>query len=127
MAALVSWLPNLLRRRKRDALLAAAAAWPTTTAKLLKSAVVPKDVLAEGGTAVQDSQVESAFYFTLPEGYFGGHLRSTPVSDSEGFRMLRALPEDLEVRVRYNPANPDQAVALPEDNREFPITLWPAP
>jgi hypothetical protein len=125
MAAFLSWLPTLLRRLKRDALLAAAASWPTTTAKLLKSTVVAKDLLAEGGTAFQESQVESQFYFTLPAGYFGGHLRSTPVSDSEGHRLLRALPEDLEVTVRYNPANPDQTVALAEDNRAFPVTLWP--
>ncbi len=120
------WLNNLLRRRKRNALLAAAAAWPKTTAKLLKSAVVPRDVLAEGGTAFQDSQVEAAFYFTLPQGYFGGHLRSVPVSDSEGFRMLKVLQEDLEVIVRYDPANPDKVIALPEDNRDFPVSIWPS-
>ena len=124
--ALVSWLPTLLRRRKRAALLSAAAQWPTISAKLLKSSVVTRDALAEGGTAFQDSQVESAFYFTLPQGYYGGHLRSVPVSDSEGHRLLRLLPEDLEVNVRYNPDDPDQAVALSEDNRGFPLTLWPS-
>ncbi len=126
MAGLLTLLPNLLRRRKRDALLGAAAAWPTLPAKLLKSTVVSKDPLAEGDTAFQDSQVESAFYFTFSGSYFGGHLRTTPVSDSEGHRLLRQLPEDTEVTIRYNPANPDQTVTLPADNPNFPAPIWPS-
>ncbi len=126
MAALLSWLPTLLRRHRRDALLAAAATWPTAPAKLLKSAVVPRDPLAEGGTNIRDSQVESAFYFTLPQGYFGGHARSQPLSDSEAHRLLRQLPEDLDLNIRYDPANPDRAVALPTDNPDFPTPLWPS-
>jgi len=125
MAALLSWLPNLLRRRKREALLAAAQSWPRTSAQMLKSVVVARDPLADGGTTFQDSQVESAFFFVLNGSYFGGHLRSTPVSDSEGFRMLRAVPEDLAVRVRYNPANPDETLTMPADNPDFPFTIWP--
>jgi len=92
---------------------------------MLKSVVVARDPLADGGTTFQDSQVESAFFFVLNGSYFGGHLRSTPVSDSEGFRMLRAVPEDLAVRVRYNPANPDETLTMPADNPDFPFTIWP--
>lgn len=125
MPGLLTLLPNLLRRRKRDALLSAAVSWPAIRAKLLKSAVVPKDPLVEDGTAFQESQVESAFYFTLSGSYFGGHLRTPPVSDSEGHRLLRQLPEDTEVNVRYNPANPDQTATLPADNPGFPAPIWP--
>jgi hypothetical protein len=126
MAALVNWLPLLLRRRKRDQALALAATWPTATAKLLKSIVVEKDPLAEGGTAFQDRQVEAAFYFTLDGSYYGGHLRSTPLSDGEAHRMLRQLPEDTPVTIRYNPANPDQTHTLAADNAgKLPITIWP--
>lgn len=113
MAALVSWLPNLLRRRRRDALLAAAAGWPIVGAKLLKSVVVARDPLAEDGTAFQEQQVESGFYFTLPAGYFGGHLRTVPLSDSEAHRLLRQLPEDLAVAVRYNPEIPTRPSRCP--------------
>jgi hypothetical protein len=128
MAALVSWLPLLFRRRRREQHLAEAAAWPIVTAKLLGSKVVEQDPLATGGTAFQTSQIESAFYFTL-EGhalgsYFGGHLRSTPVSDSEGHRLLRGLPEDTPVRIRYNPANPDQTCAFARDNAAFAFVIW---
>ena len=125
MAGLLTLLPNQLRRRKRDALLGAAAGWPTASARLLKSAVVAKDPLAEDGTAFQESQVEAAFYFTLAGSYFGGHLRTTPVSDSEAHRLLRHLPEDTEVMVRYNPENPDRTATLPGDNPGFPAPIWP--
>jgi len=127
MAALLNWLPLLLRRRKREQDLALAATWPTTTAKLLKSIAIEKDPLAEDGSAFQDRQIESAFYFTLDGSYFGGHLRSTPLSDSEAHRMLRQLPEDTPVTVRYNPANPDEAHTLAIDNAGMlPITIWPS-
>ncbi len=125
MAALINWLPNLLRRRKRDQTLALAATWPILTARLLKSTVVPRDPLAEPASTIQDSQVESAFYFTHEGAYYGGHLRSVPVSDSEAHRLLRTLPEDTPVIIRYNPQNPDQAHTLPTDNPTFPTQIWP--
>ncbi len=125
MAVILSWVPLLLRRRKRSALLRDAAAWPLTEARLLKSVVLEKDELAEGGTSFQDRQIEAAFYFTLDDSYFGGHLRSAPLSDSEAHRALRTLPEDTPVQVRYDPANPDRNVVLPDDNPGFPVELWP--
>ena len=121
------WLRRILRRSKRDKALQQAATWPSFTAKLLSSTVVPKDLLAEGGTAFQEFQIESAFYFTLEGSYFGGHLRSTPLSDSEAHRLLRQLPEDTPVTIRYNPANPDQTAALATDNQgHLPMTIWPS-
>ena len=122
---MLNWIPLLLRRRKRSALLEQAKTWPVVEAKTLASKAVEKDPLAQGGTAFQDSQVETAFYFTLEGSYYGGHLRSGPMSDSEAHRALKLVPEDTEVTVRYNPANPDQTIALPEDNAGFPFTLWP--
>jgi hypothetical protein len=125
MSAIVTWIPLLLRRRKRAALISAARGWPVVSASLLGSKVVEKDPLADGGITFQGSQVETAFYFTLPEGIFGGHLRSRPMSDSEAHRALKMVPEDMPVRVRYNPANPDQTVVLAEDNTDFPFPIWP--
>ena len=125
MAAIVNWLPLLLRRRKREKKLASAAEWPRVTASLLKSTVISKDPLAEGRTAFQVMQVEAAFYFTLHGEYYGGHLRTVPMSDSEAHRMLRNLPEETPVQVRYNPANPDETVVLDEDNAGFPCGIWP--
>ncbi len=125
MVAILTWLPNLLRRRKRDALLAQAATWPTATAKLLAGKVVERDPLAEGGTSFQDRQLESPYFFTVGGSYFGGHLRGQPMSDSEAHRALKLLHEDTEVLVRYNPANPDHAATLATDNPGSSIPIWP--
>lgn len=119
------WLIRFFRQRKRQRELAVAGNWPVVTAKLLNSVVLPKDLAAEGGTAFQDRQIESAFYFTLDGSYYGGHLRSTPLSDTEAHRLLRQLPEDTPVQVRYNPANPDETHTFAADNEgTLPITVW---
>jgi hypothetical protein len=57
--------------------------------------------------------------------FYGGHLRSVPLSDSEAHRLVHKLPEDTLVQVRYNPQNPDQTHAFPADNPNFPFTIWP--
>ncbi len=121
----LDWVRRALRRTKRQKALQQAAAWPLITARVLSSAVVPKDLLADEGTAFQTFQVESAFYFTRDGGYFGGHLRSTPVSDSEGHRLIKAIPADTTIHVRYNPQNPDQNHTLAADNpAALPFLLW---
>ncbi len=114
-----------LRSRRRRQRLQAASLWPTTTAKLLPSKLVMKDDLAEG-TAIQDTQVECPYFFSIAEGYFGGHVRSVACSDSEGRRIQRELAEDMPIVVRYNPANPDEGCVLAEDNAgTLPFTVWP--
>ena len=119
------WLIRFFRQRKRNRELALAANWPIITAKLLSSVVLPKDLAAEGGTAFQDRQIESAFYFTLDGSYYGGHLRSTPLSDTEAHRLIRQLPEDTPIQVRYNPGNPDQNHTLSTDNEgTLPVAIW---
>ena len=119
------WLIRSFRQRKRNRELALAADWPIITAKLLSSVVLPKDLGAEGGTAFQDRQIESAFYFTLDGSYYGGHLRSTPLSDTEAHRLIRQLPEDTPIQVRYNPANPDQNHTFATDNEgTLPVAIW---
>jgi hypothetical protein len=116
---------NTLHRRRRKERLSAAAVWPTTAAKLLPPTLVMKDDLAEG-TAVQDSQVECPYYFSIDEGYFGGHVRSVACSDSEGRRIQRALAEEMAIIVRYNPQNPDEGCVLQTDNEgSLPFTIWP--
>ena len=119
------WLIRFFRQRKRNRELALAANWPIITAKLLSSVVLPKDLAAEGGTAFQDRQIESAFYFTLDGSYYGGHLRSTPLSDTEAHRLIRQLPEDTPIQVRYNPGNPDQNHTFATDNEgTLPVAIW---
>jgi len=137
MSALLStdWLVKLIRRPQRERALQQAAIWPRITAKLLGSRVVPKDLLAEQGTAFQTVQIESAFYFTLAGasengdeiGYYGGHLLSLPLSDSEAHRLLSRILEDTPVEIRYNPADPNQSHALASDNpHALPFDIWPS-
>lgn len=96
------------------------------TAKLLTSTLVMKDVLAEGTSDVQDSQVECPYYFTLGDGFYGGHVRSVPCTDSEGRRIQRLMVEGTPVEVRYNPANPDEGCVLAVDNvGTLPFVVWP--
>lgn len=122
---LFGWIFRYIRGRRREQRLRTAAAWPVTTAKLLASTLVMKDDLAEG-TAVQDTQVECPYYFSIGDGYFGGFVRSVPCSDSEGRRIQRQLEEGMPVSVRYNPANPDQTCVLATDNEgALPFTVWP--
>jgi hypothetical protein len=137
MSALLSseWLVKRIRGPQRDKALQQAATWPHITAKLLASKVVPKDLLAEAGTILQTVQIESAFYFTLPGdpasgdeiGYYGGHLRSLPLSDSEAHRLLPRVLEDTPIEVRYNPADPNETHSLATDNPDtLPFPIWPS-
>jgi len=124
---LFDWLIRFFRQRIRERALALAANWPVTTANLLASVVLPKDIEAEGGTAFQDRQIESPFYFMLDGHYYSGYLRSTPLSDTEAHRLIRQLPEDTPVQIRYNPANPDDNHTFAADNEgSLPITIWPS-
>jgi hypothetical protein len=136
MSALLSsdWLVKRIRRPQRERALQQAATWPCVTAKLLASKVVPKDVLAEEGNNLQSFQIETAFYFTLPGapgsgdeiGYYGGHLLSLPLSDSEAHRLLPRVLEDAPIEVRYNPADPNQTHTLAADNpNALPFPIWP--
>ena len=125
-SVLFGWAFRLVRGRKRAQKLQAAKGWPTVTAKLLTSTLVMKDVAAEGTSDVQDSQVECPYYFTIAEGFFGGHVRSVPCTDSEGRRMQRQMVEGMPVTVRYNPANPDEGCVLGGDNvGALPFVVWP--
>jgi hypothetical protein len=45
--------------------------------------------------------------------YYGGYLRSVPMARREAEKLAVGSPE---ITARYNPANPDQAVVLAEDN-----------
>lgn len=126
----INAISRALHRRHRDHDLSTATSWPLVDAKLLKPVIVTKDELAEG-TAAQDSQVEIPYYFTLEgegpaSGYFGGHVRSGPMSYSEASRMITRIEEGAAIRVRYNPQNPDQCHTLAADNEGLPFQVWPS-
>jgi len=85
---------------------------------------VDRDLLAEG-TVVQDRQVEFPYYFTLEQGYFGGHVRTVPCSEGEARRLMKQVPEGTLVTVRYNPENPDEGCVLATDNEgALVVGVW---
>jgi hypothetical protein len=119
------WLFRMLRRPKRKNALQQAAAWPLITARVHKATVVPKDLLADEGSSFQTSQLEVSFFFTQDGSYHGGHLRSVPVSDSQGHRFVGQVKEDTLVQVRYDPHNPDHNHTLAADNpNTLPFAIW---
>jgi hypothetical protein len=121
---LFGWLIRAHQRRKRERDLQLAATWPTASAKILKGKTVPKDELTEGSLA-QTFQLECQYYFELPAGFFGGHVRSVACSDSEGRRWVAQLDDNSRVIVRYDPANPDRTHTLATDNEgTLPFTVW---
>jgi hypothetical protein len=125
-SVLFGWIVRIFRRRERERKLRTAEGWPVVTAKLLTSTLVMKDGLADGTSDVQDSQVECPYYFSIGDGFFGGHVRSVPCTDSEGRRMQRQMVEGMPLTVRYDPANPDEGCVLAGDNMgALPFVVWP--
>lgn len=95
-----------------------AATWPQTTAKINLWKVLP--VGAETDSFAQTDYIEGGFSFTLNGEYYGGYVRSVAMGRHDAEKL--AVGEPIVV-VRYNPANPDQAVVLAEDNPELPFTV----
>jgi hypothetical protein len=95
-------------RRKRVQL---AAGWPQATAHINGWKVLPA-----GDAATSFSQtdfIEARFHFLLNGEYYGGYVRSVAMGRREAEKLAVGSPG---IHIRYNPANPDQAVVLAEDN-----------
>ncbi len=66
-------------------------------------------------------QIEAGFHFTLNGDYYGGYLRSVAMTLHEAESKGVGNPK---VNVRYNPANPDEAAVLADDNaRNLPFDI----
>lgn len=95
-------------RRKRVQL---AAGWPQATARINGWKVMPAGDDAKSFS--ESDLIEARFHFHLNGDYYGGYLRSAPMGRRDAEKLAVGEPE---VNVRYNPANPDEAVVLAEDN-----------
>src|SRR5882762_9079075 len=100
-----------LRRRRVAKTLQLAQGWAQTTGEVLSWMRVPADPDVASFSAPE--QIEAKYYFTVNGEYFGGLFRSVALSRSETAAIHAATPK---VQVRYDPANPDSAVVLAEDN-----------
>ena len=99
------------RRRGLQKRLDLAKSWPTAAGEILSWSIVDADKKAV--SAGTPHQVEAKYYFTLNGEYFGGHVRSVPMTHSAASRIPQATPR---IQIRYDPKNPDNAAVLVEDN-----------
>ena len=97
-------------RRKRVQL---AAGWPQATAHINGWKVLPAGNAAKSFT--QTDFIEARFHFLLNGEYYGGYARSVAMGRREAEKLAVGSPG---IRIRYNPANPDEAVVLAEDNAD---------
>lgn len=116
---LIGGIRAWFRRRDRDRRVRLAQGWPCATGEINHWQVLPVD--PDDGAFASAWQIEAGFHFVLNGEYFGGYLHSVAMSRSEAEAKAKGSPS---LQVRYNPANPDEAVVLAEDNRDtlpFPV------
>jgi hypothetical protein len=99
------------RSRKLNKKLRIGAQWPLTTAEVNHWQVMAAD--EEVATLGAPYQIEAGFHFKIGGEYYGGYLRSIALTHHEA--ELKATGSPI-INVRYNPANPDEAVVFAEDN-----------
>ena len=113
-------IQSWLSRRNLQKIHLQAAQWPMTTAEVNHWAVVTAD--KDAASTALPHQIEASFHFTINGEYYGGYFRSVAMTHREAETMAKGNPF---VNVRYNPAHPDGAVALPEDNaNKLPFRIF---
>jgi hypothetical protein len=100
-----------LRRRSREKKLSLATKWPTVQAEINHWQVLNAD--DDVATTGAPFQIEAGFHFKVNEEYYGGYLRSVAMTHHEAETKSKGEPK---VKVRYNPANPDETAVLAGDN-----------
>jgi len=107
----VDSIRRALAERARKKRVQVAAGWPQTKAEINSWKILPAGDEAESFT--QTDFIEAGFHFILNGEFYGGYLRSVAMGRKEAENLAVGSPS---VNVRYNPANPDLAVVLAEDN-----------
>lgn len=102
---------RLFRERARKARIRKAASWPKAQAHINHWKLLPAGDSSRSFS--QTDVIEAAFHFTLNGEYYGGYLTSLPMGRHDAERYATGSPD---LTIRYNPANPDEAVVLTEDN-----------
>lgn len=104
---------NQLHRRSVRKQLLQARDWPITTGEVNHWEVCS----AEDGelSGATPCQIEARFHFSVNGEYYGGYFRSVAMGLHESETLARGTPA---VNVRYNPADPNSTIVLPEDNTQ---------
>jgi len=115
----VDAIRRAIHERARKKRVQFARSWPQVSAQVNTWKIVPAGDAAQSFT--QTDVIEAGFHFMLNNDYYGGYLRSIPMTRREAERLAVGSPT---VNVRYNPENPDIVAVLAEDNaRTFPFEL----
>src|ERR1700735_5655133 len=108
---LIGGIRRLLRRSRREKRVALANNWPMVEAEVNRWHVQNAD--PDDATMGAMFRVGAGFHFKVNGEYYGGYLRSVAMTHHEAEMKAKG---ELRVKVRYNPANPDEAAVLAEDN-----------
>jgi hypothetical protein len=111
--ALIDPILDWFRHRKLQKNLQLAKAWPTVTGEVNQWSILEAE---KGVTSfATPCQIEAAFHFTVAGEYYGGYFRSVGLDRKQARDFAKGNPS---VVVRYDPANPDTAIVLAEDNSQ---------
>ncbi|HEX4575774.1 MAG TPA: DUF3592 domain-containing protein [Edaphobacter sp.] len=108
---LIDGIRRSLRRSRREKKIALAKNWPIAEAEINHWQVLNAD--DDVATTGAPFQIEAGFHFKVNEEYYGGYLRSVAMTHHEAETKSKGEPK---VKVRYNPANPDETAVLAGDN-----------
>ena len=115
---LIDSIRRSLRESARKKRVRLAAGWPQARAEINSWKILPAGDEAESFS--QSDFLEAGFSFVLNGEYYGGYLRSAAMGRKETEKLAVGSPS---INVRYDPANPDQAVVLAEDNTALPFAI----
>lgn len=90
-----------------------ARSWPTAAGEVNHWEVTAAD--PGELTGATPNQIEARFHFSVNGEYYGGYFRSVAMGVHQSETLSKGAPT---VNVRYDPANPDTNIVLPEDNAE---------
>ena len=111
-------LKRAARERARLKRVKAAQTWPQAQAEINHWKIVSAGDRSESFS--QTDVIEAAFHFTLNGEYYGGYVRSVAMGRREAEKAATGSPK---ITVRYNPKNPDNNVALAEENKALAFII----
>ena len=115
----VDLIQSWLHRRSLRERLRCAQQWPTAQGAIYHWQVVEAE--HDAHSTARPYQIEAGFHFTVNGEYFGGYVRSVGLTHHEAEAAAKGNPA---IHVRYDPTNPDSAIALPEDNRDLGFRVF---
>ena len=118
MSGPFDFIRNQLHRRSARKQLLQARDWPIATGEVNHWEIKPatSDVM----TSATPYQIEARFHFSIHGEYYGGYFRSIALVHHAAETAAKGAPT---INIRYDPANPDSTVVLPEDNPTLPFHI----